>query len=114
MKGIISGIIFLVSSSSVIAASCPRATATSSPKFCESFKVAARCHCTSSGLPAAMCSNVRLLYQRLIVTFGTLEKTCEFQHDTTTEDCIDSWKCFLNGGKNMAGELCNSTGRSCP
>jgi len=100
--------------SSTLFAVCPRASTTDSPKFCQTFTAAAKCHCTAGGLPAAMCSNVRLLYQRLIITFGTLEKTCEFQHDTNKEDCIDSWKCYLNGGKNAAGKLCNGTGRSCP
>ncbi|MDF1677094.1 MAG: hypothetical protein P1U32_00155 [Legionellaceae bacterium] len=101
-------------SSVLSAAACPTAAPTDSPKFCASFQTAARCHCTAGGLPTAMCSNVRLLYQRLLVTFGTLEKTCEFQHDTTKENCMDSWKCYLNGGKNTAGKLCNGTGRSCP
>jgi hypothetical protein len=100
--------------SSVLTAACPRATATDSPQFCASFKVAAQCHCTASGLPPMMCGNVRLLYQRLMHMFGSLERTCAFQHDTTKEDCIDSWQCYLNGGKNMQGKLCNSTGRSCP
>ncbi len=100
--------------SSILIAACPTAAPTDSSEFCASFKVAAQCHCSASGLPEVMCTNVRLLYQRLMVTFGTLEKTCAFQHDTTTENCIDSWKCYLNGGKNFAGHLCNSTGRSCP
>jgi hypothetical protein len=100
--------------SSVLTATCPRASGTETPKFCASFKVAAQCHCQASGLPSMMCSNVRLLYQRLMLTFGTIEKTCAFQRDTTTEDCIDAWHCYLNGGKNMRGKLCNSTGRSCP
>jgi hypothetical protein len=100
--------------SSVLIAACPRATSTDSSSFCPSFKEAAKCHCTASGLPTMMCTNVRLLFQRLMVTFGSLERTCEFQRDTTKEDCMDSWKCYLNGGKNMQGQLCNSTGRSCP
>lgn len=49
-----------------------------------------------------------------MATFGSLEKICAFQRDTTKEDCIDSWRCYLNGGKNLEGKLCNSTGRSCP
>ncbi len=113
MKRMLFGLLFCVLSSSIFA-DCPRATATDLPAFCESFKVAAQCHCTSSGLPQVMCNNVRLLYQRLMVTFGSLEKTCAFQRDTTPEDCMDSWKCFLQGGRNAAGKLCNGTGRPCP
>lgn len=99
---------------SVSMAACPKATPTDTAQFCPTFRVAAQCHCTASGLPQVLCNNVRLLYQRLIVTFGTLEKTCAFQHDTTPEDCIDSWRCYLYGGKNSAGKLCSGTGRSCP
>ena len=106
--------LFVFFFSSTLFAACPKASPTHSSKFCSTFNTAAKCHCTASGLPVSMCSNVRLLYQRLMVTFGTLEKTCEFQHDTSKEDCIDSWKCYLNGGKNAAGKLCNATGRSCP
>ncbi|MDX2346348.1 MAG: hypothetical protein QNK11_05720 [Legionella sp.] len=96
-------------------ASCPKATATDASDFCASFKVAAQCHCSASGaLPTAMCMNVKLLYQRLMATFGSIEKTCKFQRDTTTEDCIDSWHCYLKGGKNAQGKLCNATGRPCP
>ncbi|MDF1646009.1 MAG: hypothetical protein P1U61_03370 [Legionellaceae bacterium] len=114
MKRILFCIASLCFSSGLFAASCLKAMPTDSSKFCSSFKVAAQCHCSASGLPVTMCNNVRLLYQRLMVTFGTIEKTCAFQHDTSKEDCIDSWKCYLNGGKNSQGKLCNSTGRSCP
>ncbi len=93
---------------------CPKACVTDSPKFCGLFKIAAQCHCTSSGLPGAMCSDVKLLYQRLLITFGSLEKTCAFQHDTSKEDCVDSWSCYLNGGRNAQGKLCNGTGKPCP
>jgi hypothetical protein len=113
MKKFVVGVICFFCTS-VLIAGCPKAAGTNTPQFCATFKTAAQCHCTASGLPQALCTNVRLLYQRLIITFGTIEKTCAFQRDTTKENCIESWKCYLNGGKNMAGQLCNGTGRSCP
>jgi len=91
---------------------CPQATATNAPNFCATFRVAAKCHCTT-GLPAMMCVKIQTLYQRLLVVFGTLEKACEYQHDTTKEDCMDSWNCYLYGGNNVGGNLCSGTGRAC-
>jgi hypothetical protein len=99
--------------SSVSTAACPHATPTNSKDFCSSFQTAARCHCTASGLPLAMCQNVKLLHQRLISTFGTLERTCAFQRNTSVQDCIDSWRCSLYGGKNAKGNLCSGTGKAC-
>ena len=104
---------FVLAFASSLVFACPNATPTSSSEFCKSFKTAAQCHCASSGLPSGMCTDVVLLHQRLMSTFGTLERTCDFQHDTSKENCIDSWKCYLNGGKNIQGHLCNATGRSC-
>jgi len=103
-------IFFVISSVSL---ACPKATPTNAPNFCATFRVAAQCHCTNSGLPSRMCMNVKLLYQRLISVFGALEKACEFQHDTTKEDCMDSWNCYLHGGNNVDGNLCSGTGRAC-
>lgn len=97
----------------LMASSCPHAVPTHCAKFCETFRNAAKCHCTSSGLPQGMCSDVKLLYKRLITTFGTLERTCEFQRDTTKENCIDSWHCYLNGGVNTDGKPCNDNGNPC-
>lgn len=92
---------------------CPRAVPTHCPDFCNTFRAAAQCHCTTSGLPQGMCSDVKLLYQRMIATFGTLERTCAFQRDTTIENCIDSWQCYLNGGNNHDGKPCSNTGNPC-
>ena len=103
-------VLFTLSSVSI---ACPRATPTNSPNFCPTFRIAAQCHCKESGLPAGMCKNLTLLYQRLISVFGGLDKACEFQHDTTKEDCMDSWNCYLHGGKNATGNLCSGTGRAC-
>lgn len=75
-------------------ASCPKATPTSEPSFCETFKVAAQCHCANSGLPAGMCRNMNLLYKRMMDTFGSLHRACEFQHDTSVEECMNDWNFY--------------------
>lgn len=102
-------VLFFVSSVSV---ACPQATPTNAPNFCATFRVAAKCHCTA-GLPAAMCGKMNYLYQRLLIIFGSLENACAYQHDTTKENCIDSWNCYLHGGKTKDGHLCSGTGRAC-
>ena len=92
---------------------CPAATSSSNPGFCSSFKLAAQCHCTSSGLPTGMCMNMKLLYTRMISTFGSVQRACEFQHDTSVQNCVDDWTCYRTGGKNSQNELCSSTGNAC-
>ncbi len=94
-------------------AACPPATPTNAPGFCSSFKLAAQCHCTSSGLPLGMCTNMRALYDRMNSMFGSVRRACEYQHETSPQNCIDSWNCYWSGGRNSQNELCSGTGRSC-
>ena len=103
---------FTISSFSSMAA-CPSATSSNSPGFCSSFKLAAQCHCTSSGLPMGMCMDMKLLYSRMISTFGSVKRACEFQHDTSVQNCVDDWNCYRSGGKNSQNALCSSTGNVC-
>ncbi|WP_419418982.1 hypothetical protein ACNVED_10560 [Legionella sp. D16C41] len=105
-------LIALTSSANALAA-CPGATLPSNPGFCPSFKTSAECHCTSSGLPRAICSNMQQLYQRMLALFGTLERACAYQHETSVQVCIDSWNCYRLGGKDSKGKLCSGTGRAC-
>ena len=107
------GIFASTLSYSAITASCPHAQPSDSPGFCSSFKSVAQCHCTSSGLPVGMCNDMKLLYARMISIFGSVQRACEFQHDTLTQDCIDSWHCYLVGGRNSNQGLCSSTGTAC-
>ncbi|OGV35608.1 MAG: hypothetical protein A3E88_06585 [Legionellales bacterium RIFCSPHIGHO2_12_FULL_35_11] len=93
--------------------SCPVASPVVSIDFCKSFKVAAQCHCASSGLPRAMCNNEHLLYKRMIDTFGSLKRACEYQHDTSVQECIDDWECYLSGGLTSKSEACSGTGAAC-
>lgn len=103
----------LICGFSISGFSCPRALPTDSPNFCASFKVAAICYCTSSGLPAGMCQDMNQLYGRLITVFGSLQKACEYQHFTTTEDCINNWTCYRQGGIDSTGKLCSSNEHAC-
>lgn len=105
--------VLLLFSSAIFAYSCPTASPVTSSGFCGSFSVAAECHCISSGLPRGMCKNHRLLFKRLIDTFGSLQKACEFQKDTSIQECIDDWNCYLSGGLTSNSESCSGTGAAC-
>ena len=115
IKKIIALSVYLFSASTFAAlTACPSAVSSSEPGFCSSFKLAAQCHCTNSGLPVGMCTNMQVLYSRMISTFGSVQRACEFQHDTSTQNCVDDWSCYQNGGINSQGGLCSSTGNACP
>lgn len=105
--------VLLLSLSSVGWASCPLATAITSPDFCESFKMATECHCALSGLPKGRCSNMSLVYKMMIDMLGPLHISCSHQHYTSTQECIDDWNCYRYGGLTSDGQLCSGTGRAC-
>ena len=92
---------------------CTIAAPTDDINFCSTFKVAASCYCTSSGLPSGMCQDMNALYHRMMIVFGNLQKACEYQHYTTPQDCVDNWTCYLLGGIDSRGRLCNGTQRPC-
>lgn len=94
-------------------AACPQAIPTNTPGFCSSFKVIAQCHCTSSGIPKGMCMNMHSLYDRMIGMFGSVRRACEYQRDTSVQNCIDDWNCYRLGGVNSNNELCSGTGSAC-
>ena len=98
---------------SVSVFACTNALPTDNVNFCPTFKTAATCYCTSSGLPAGMCQDMSALYNRMIVVFGSLQKACAFQHYTSAQDCVDNWTCYLQGGKDSRGRACSSTQRPC-
>jgi hypothetical protein len=105
--------LLLLINSCVFALACPRAVPMDNPGFCPSFKSVAVCHCIAKGLPAGMCQDMNALYSRMIAMFGTLQKACEYQHDTSAQDCVDNWNCYRNGGVNSQGLLCSSTSQAC-
>ena len=92
---------------------CPRATPTNDVNFCASFKAAATCYCTSSGLPPSMCQDMGQLYKRMLSVFGSLQKACAYQSYTSVQDCVDNWSCYLRGGIDSTGKLCSSTQLAC-
>ncbi len=93
--------------------SCVNALPTDNVQFCPSFKSAATCYCTSSGLPSVVCQDMKSLYNRMVVVLGSLEKVCAYQHNTSTQECIDEWNCYLKGGVDSQGRLCSSTRKAC-
>lgn len=95
------------------ASNCPQALPASELGFCSSFQKVAQCHCQASGLPAKMCNNVSMVYKRMISTFGSIERACKFQKDTTYDTCMEDWRCYQQGGLTDKGLLCNSTGLAC-
>lgn len=98
---------------SLSAFSCDRAVPTDDVNFCSSFKKVATCHCTSSGLPSGMCQDMNALYNRMIAVFGTLQKACEYQKHTNTQDCMNNWNCYRLGGIDSTGKICSSTKQAC-
>lgn len=99
-------------SSFAMTKACPPALPTSNPGFCSSFVAAATCYCSNS-LPERMCMDMSKIYKRMIDMFGTIDRACNFQRETTPQACIDDWSCYLKGGKDSKGEACSSTGSSC-
>ena len=114
LKKILVPFIFLFSvGSSTASFACPMATPTNSPEFCNSFKTAAQCYCSNSGLPVRMCQDMNIIYQRMLAVFRDVTKACEFQTQTTPQNCMDSWHCYREGGLNANNEPCNGTGAAC-
>ena len=97
---------------SLTALACPSALPTDDAAFCSSFTAAAICYCTAA-LPAAMCQDMNVLYQRMLITFGSLERACEYQKYTDKQNCIDNWNCYLHGGIDSKGHLCSGTQAAC-
>lgn len=92
---------------------CSSALPTNDPNFCASFKPVATCYCTSSGLPSRMCQDMNALYGRMILVFGSLQRACEYQKHTSTQNCLDNWSCYMYGGTDSQGNLCSSSGAAC-
>ena len=103
----------LFTSSFIYATNCPQAVSASDKEFCSSFQKVAQCHCQASGLPAKMCQNVSMVYKRMINTFGSLERACQYQKDTSYETCIEDWRCYQQGGLTNDGQLCSGSGLAC-
>lgn len=106
-------ICFFSVSSFAATLSCAQAEDTNKPGFCSSFKSVAKCHCTDSGMPSSMCSDMKQIYKVMLDTFGTVERACALQPHTTKQICVDDWNCYRLGGKDSKGRLCSGTGKEC-
>lgn len=104
---------FAVTSFAAPTSTCPQAVPISNPGFCASFKSVAECQCTSRGLPSFMCKDMNTVYNRMIAFYGTVEKACASQKDTSKQICMDDWHCYRQGGNDAQGRLCSSTGKAC-
>lgn len=114
MKKIIIGFALAIISGSVFAFdACPMALPTNDPGFCASFQSVAQCHCNETGTPKAICSSMERIYIGMIARFGSVQRACEYQHNTSTQDCIDDWTCYKNGGTDSQGRMCSSSGNKC-
>ena len=105
--------LLLTTSSFALNLSCPQASTSGNSEFCSSFKRTAQCYCTSAGLPAGMCNDMGVIYKRMVTLYGSVERACKFQRQTSTQECLDDWHCYRSGGRNSGNELCSGTGNSC-
>lgn len=105
--------LFCLMTFSIASFACPDALSTDHPEFCPSFKTAATCYCTSSGLPSVFCQNIEFVYQRMIGFFGSLQRACKHQSHTTVQKCVDNWNCYLHGGYDSQGMPCSNTTKPC-
>lgn len=103
----------LLSLTTATFADCNLAEPPTSSGFCESFRQATECHCMLSGLPKGQCTNMKLVYRRMIDTLGPLQRVCAYQHHTSTQACIDDWNCYRYGGLTSDNQLCNGSGNAC-
>lgn len=102
-----------ISHAAIAGGNCPEASSTNDASFCPTFQTAAQCRCSASGVPKAFCQDMNKLYDRMIAMFGSLQRACEYQKDTTTQTCIDDWNCYRNGGVDSQGRMCSGTGTAC-
>lgn len=98
---------------SFVSWSCQQTNAYDSPEFCSLFESIAKCHCQATGLPAKLCSNVPQIYSRMIATFGSIQKACRYQKDTSVQSCLEAWQCYQKGGQLPDGRICNGSGLPC-
>lgn len=94
---------------------CPQAVPDDKPGFCASFKSVAECHCEEMGIPKGMCQKMSMndIYNQMISMFGSQQKACQYQHDTSFQTCMDDWNCYRLGGTDSQHRLCNATGSHC-
>lgn len=98
---------------SCLSLACTNAVPTNDPNFCSSFSASASCFCAEQGLPSSTCNDLNKLYDRMVFVYGSLDKACSHQKQTSPQDCIDTWTCYRNGGVDSKGNTCSGTGLAC-
>lgn len=90
---------------------CSRALPPHAREFCGTFEKSAQCYCRkkSKGLPNVKCDTMENIYDKMISTFHSLERACDFQKDVSSQECVDSWNCYRKGGSTSYGRYCNDT-----
>lgn len=83
------------------------------PAFCGKFKASTECNCRALGLPSFLCQDNKALYNYMLSAYGTLDRACNAQRNTTPQICRDSWNCYFKGGTASDGSICSSTGARC-
>ncbi|PJD91519.1 MAG: hypothetical protein CK424_06845 [Legionella sp.] len=104
---------FLLSIYSFSYADCPSVDP-ASPGFCDAFKASSACYCASyNTLPKGKCANMTLIYKMMVASLGSLQRACDWQRNTTAQECIDDWNCYHYGGMTSTGQLCSGSGHAC-
>lgn len=84
-------------------ADCAEAPPTSDPTFCPTFKAIAKCHCLADSgntIPEKQCEDMNIVYSRMVATFGSQERACQWQEKSGSEIrvkyqiCMDDWNYY--------------------
>ncbi len=89
-----------------------------SPKFCPSFKKAAftACHRHLRFVPflwPIFCHSVMGMYREMVHHDGSFQRACNVEDKLHAKACLNTWTCYLAGGHDFDGHLCNGNGMSC-
>lgn len=94
---------------------CPITPAVTSNKFCSGFKKVVTCECDKMA-PFNIhyfCRSMSVIKNNMDRYYGGVAKSCKQQKKAPYQDCMDHWNCYLHGGRDSKGHLCNSSGKSC-
>lgn len=93
---------------------CPPAVATKNPNFCGSFITAATCRCNKAGgIPKEICGDIKKIYKYMISYYGSQQRACAIQKETTPRICEDDWNCFWKGGEDSNHNPCSGNKKAC-
>lgn len=96
-----------------LAQQCSSGPPIDNPGFCRGFEASAYCECEKRAKIKYFCQSLDQIYRGMLLTYGSLENACRAQSHTSTQKCIDGWRCYRNGGKDSNGHLCSGTGKPC-